>query len=103
MTTAGFEDIPYLQRMNRKHHFSLKWTKPQPLVERRNCLGVAERLDFHGRVLTPLSDESLRNADTRDARLMWALALALLALELWIRRPRSGAQSASPATTDHAA
>src|SRR3712207_6667837 len=26
VTTAGFEDVPYLQRMNRKHHFSLKWT-----------------------------------------------------------------------------
>ena len=59
VTTAGFEDIPHIQRMNRKHHFSLTWTKPEPLVERRNCLGVAERLDFHGRVLIPLADESL--------------------------------------------
>ena len=41
VTTAGFEDIPYIQRMNRKHHFSLKWRKPKPLVERRNCFGVA--------------------------------------------------------------
>ena len=56
VTTAGFEDVPYIQRMNRKHHFSLKWTKPRPLVERRNCLGVAERLDFHGRTLIPLTD-----------------------------------------------
>src|SRR3982751_1560134 len=54
VTTAGFEDIPHIQRMNRKHHFSLKWRKPKPLVERRNCLGVDERLDFHGRGLIPL-------------------------------------------------
>ena len=40
VTTRGFEDIPYIQRMNRKYHFSLKWRKPKPLVERRNCLGV---------------------------------------------------------------
>src|SRR4051812_8115321 len=59
ITTAGFEDIPYIQRMNRKHHFSLKWTKPRPLVERRNCFGVAERLDFHGQTLLPLTDEAL--------------------------------------------
>src|SRR5215211_6792168 len=59
VTTRGFEDIPYIQRMNRKHHFSLKWTKPSPLVERRNCLGVAERLDFHGRVVTPLTTGAL--------------------------------------------
>ena len=40
VTTRGFEDIPYIQRMNRKYHFSLKWRKPKPLVERRNCLGL---------------------------------------------------------------
>ena len=75
MTTAGFEDIPHIQRMNRKHHFSLKWTKPEPLVERRNCLGVAERLDFHGHALIPLTDEALedlaaahRGADGRVSR-----------------------------------
>ena len=59
VTTQGFEDVPFIQRMNRKHHFSLKWTKPQPLVERRNCLGLEERLDFHGRVVTPLTDAAL--------------------------------------------
>ena len=59
VTTRGFEDIPYIQRMNRKYHFSLKWRKPQPLVERRNCLGLDERLDFHGRVLVALQDSGL--------------------------------------------
>jgi N-methylhydantoinase A len=67
VTTAGFEDVPYIQRMNRKHHFSLKWTKPRPLVERRNCLGVAERLDFHGRPLIPLTDEALEDLAGRVA------------------------------------
>jgi N-methylhydantoinase A len=59
VTTRGFEDIPYIQRMNRKYHFSLKWRKPRPLVERRNCLGLTERLDFHGRVLVRLEDSTL--------------------------------------------
>ena len=67
VTTAGFEDVPYIQRMNRKYHFSLKWTKPRPLVERRNCLGVAERLDFHGRTLIPLTDEALEGLAGRVA------------------------------------
>src|SRR5215213_360406 len=67
ITTAGFEDIPYIQRMNRKHHFSLKWTKPRPLVERRNCLGVAERLDFHGRTLVALSEDALEDLAGRIA------------------------------------
>src|SRR3954464_4930400 len=68
VTTAGFEDIPYIQRMNRKYHFSLKWTKPRPLVERRNCLGVAERLDFHGQTLIPLTDEALEDLADRIAQ-----------------------------------
>ncbi|MDQ3227601.1 MAG: hydantoinase/oxoprolinase family protein, partial [Chloroflexota bacterium] len=67
ITTAGFEDVPYIQRMNRKHHFSLKWTKPQPLVERRNCLGVAERIDFHGQTLIPLTDAALEDLSVRIA------------------------------------
>ncbi|HET7094024.1 MAG TPA: hydantoinase/oxoprolinase N-terminal domain-containing protein, partial [Thermomicrobiales bacterium] len=59
VTTRGFEDVPFIQRINRKHHFSLRWRKPRPLVERRHCIGVAERLDFHGDVLTPLTDATL--------------------------------------------
>ncbi|MFN8591674.1 MAG: hydantoinase/oxoprolinase family protein [Thermomicrobiales bacterium] len=67
VTTAGFEDVPHIQRMNRKHHFSLEWTKPEPLVERRNSLGLAERLDFHGRVVTPLTDDALADLADRIA------------------------------------
>ena len=70
VTTRGFEDIPYIQRMNRKYHFSIKWRKPKPLVERRNCLGLAERRDFHGRVLLPLQDSALEGlAQQIEARL----------------------------------
>ena len=70
VTTRGFEDIPYIQRMNRKYHFSLKWRKPKPLVERRNCLGLAERLDFHGSVLIPLEERALQElAQEIEARL----------------------------------
>ncbi len=67
VTTEGFTDVPQIQRMNRKHHFSLTWTKPEPLVERRNCLGVAERVDFHGNVLIPMTDEHLEDLATRVA------------------------------------
>ena len=49
LTTKGFEDIPYIQRINRKHHYDFHWRKPTPLVRRRDCIGVAERLDEDGR------------------------------------------------------
>jgi N-methylhydantoinase A len=67
VTTEGFTDVPQIQRMNRKHHFSLTWTKPEPLVERRNCLGVAERVDFHGNVLIPMTDDNLEDLAARVA------------------------------------
>jgi N-methylhydantoinase A len=63
LTTKGFEDIPYIQRINRKHHYDFHWRKPTPLVRRRDCLGVAERLDEEGRTLTPL------DLDAVEARL----------------------------------
>ena len=62
LTTAGFEDIPYIQRINRKHHYDFRWRKPTPLVRRRDCIGVPGRLDEEGRVLEPLDTERLRDA-----------------------------------------
>jgi N-methylhydantoinase A len=59
LTTVGFEDVPYIQRMNRRYHYSLEWTKPQPLVKRRDTIGVAERLDAKGAVVTPLTAATL--------------------------------------------
>jgi N-methylhydantoinase A len=59
LTTAGFEDVPFIQRMNRRYHYSLEWTKPKPLVKRRDCIGVPERVDHHGEILTPLDDAGL--------------------------------------------
>ena len=59
VTTAGFEDVPFLQRVDRKFHYDLDWERPQPLVERRDCLGVIERLDYTGAVVDPLTAEGL--------------------------------------------
>jgi N-methylhydantoinase A len=59
LTTKGFEDIPYIQRINRKHHYDFRWRKPTSLVRRRDCLGVSERLDEEGGVLTPLDLDAL--------------------------------------------
>ncbi len=54
VTTKGFEDIPYIQRINRKSHYDFSWQKPTPLVRRKDCVGVAERLDEEGQALVPL-------------------------------------------------
>src|SRR5262245_35519363 len=79
LTTKGFEDIPYIQRINRKHHYDFHWRKPTPLVRRRDCIGVVERLDEEGEVLTPLDlddlDETLAGLDRGDGA---AVAVCLL-------------------------
>jgi N-methylhydantoinase A len=61
LTTKGFEDIPFIQRIVRKYHYDYRWRKPEPLVHRPDCLGVAERLDEEGKVLTQIDlDEVAR-------------------------------------------
>ena len=59
LTTKGFEDVPYIQRINRKHHYDFHWRKPQPLMHRPDCLGVAERMDEEGGVLEPIDLDGL--------------------------------------------
>jgi N-methylhydantoinase A len=59
ITTAGFEDILFIQRLHRKHHYDLRWIKPDPFCGRRDCLGVVERVDKDGNILIPLTEEAL--------------------------------------------
>ena len=61
LATAGHEDIPYIQRINRKSLYDLRWEKPRPLlVSRRDSLGVPERLSASGDVISPLDAEAVR-------------------------------------------
>ena len=61
LTTAGHEDIPYIQRINRKTLYDLRWQKPKPLLaSRRDSVGVPERLGSEGQVIRPLDVEAVR-------------------------------------------
>jgi N-methylhydantoinase A len=62
LATAGHEDIPYIQRINRKSLYDLRWEKPKPLlVSRRDSLGVPERLNSAGEVVRPLDLDAARD------------------------------------------
>jgi len=55
VSTAGFEDMPYIQRVNRQELYDLDWDKPRPLLRsRRHCFGVNERINAKGQVTKPL-------------------------------------------------
>lgn len=59
LTTAGFEDIPFIQRISRKYHYDYSWKKPRPLLDRPDCVGVRERTDEEGRTIIPLDLEEV--------------------------------------------
>ena len=85
LTTAGFEDTPYIQRINRRVLYDLRWTKTEPLVaSRRLCLGVGERLDADGAVVRSLDDEEVR-ALARQIRGSGVEAVALSLLFSYVR------------------
>jgi N-methylhydantoinase A len=60
VTTKGFRDVPFIQRGNRKAHYDMSWVKPKPLVKRRHCFELDERIDAHGEVVTPLDPAEVR-------------------------------------------
>ncbi|MEA2525292.1 MAG: N-methylhydantoinase [Thermomicrobiales bacterium] len=80
LVTAGHEDIPYIQRINRKTLYDLFWQKPKPLLKsRRDSLGVPERLAADGRVLRPLDETALaRQCQTLKDEGVEAIAVCLL-------------------------
>ena len=47
----GFHDVPFIQRGNRKSHYDINWVKPEPLVKRRHCFELDERIDADGQVV----------------------------------------------------
>ena len=67
VTTAGFEDIPHLQRADKKDPYNLQAVRPAPFVDRADCLGVPERVDYLGRVVLPLTDAALETLGDRVA------------------------------------
>ena len=59
LITEGFEDVPYIQRINRKGHYDLQWDKPSPLVRRRDTYGVTERHNYSGDVVVSLTETEI--------------------------------------------
>jgi N-methylhydantoinase A len=78
LATRGFRDVPFIQRGNRRHHYDITWTKPDPLVRHRHAMEVAERVDRDGQILEPLDEESVRDAARALKGEVEAIAVTLL-------------------------
>jgi len=60
VTTAGFRDILFLQRHDRRNIYDLRYQRPVPVVERADCFEVTERIDAAGEVICSLDLEAVR-------------------------------------------
>ncbi|MCX8166144.1 MAG: hydantoinase/oxoprolinase family protein [Acidilobaceae archaeon] len=65
LVTKGFRDIIEIGRQNRPKLYDPFFEKPRPLVPRELRVEVEERVDFAGRVLTPLRAEEAEEAARR--------------------------------------
>ena len=65
LTTAGFEDVPVIGRIDKEDPYDLRRAKPRPLVARSDCVGVVERLAADGTVITQLTDDELERVADR--------------------------------------
>jgi N-methylhydantoinase A len=59
ITNEGFEDVPFIGRLDKERLYDLHWEKPKPLVLRRHCLGVAGRVDHDGELVEELDPGDL--------------------------------------------
>lgn len=60
VTTRGFRDVLEIGRGNRPDIYNFRYAKQPPFVPRDLRYEVTERLDWHGDVLEPLDEESVR-------------------------------------------
>ena len=60
ITTEGFEDVLEIGREMRYDIYDLFISMPKPLVPRNLRLGVEERMDKNGQIITQLSEKSLK-------------------------------------------
>lgn len=62
ITTEGFRDVLGAARADRTDHFDLSALENPPLIQRRDVIGVRERVDYTGGAVTPLDLDSLDRA-----------------------------------------
>ncbi|MGO4287309.1 hydantoinase/oxoprolinase N-terminal domain-containing protein, partial [Bosea sp. TAB14] len=68
VTTAGFEDVMQIGRHGRTDVYAITLAQPEPLVARRFCFGVSERVNAAGEITVPLDEAGVRRVATELAK-----------------------------------
>ncbi len=61
ITTLGFSDVLEMGRGDRKDIYNYLWKKPKPLVPRSLRIGIKERSNHLGEVLTPVNEKEVKD------------------------------------------
>jgi len=78
VTTAGFEDLLWLRRQDRAALYDLARAHPEPLVARRDVVGVQERMGPDGAIAALTEREVSRVTDRVRSLAPESVAIALL-------------------------
>ncbi len=79
LTTAGFRDVLFIQRMDKSVVYDMFYQKPEPLIARDRVHEVVERMDARGRIVLPLDEAGLTETiDRLVADGIDAIAVAFL-------------------------
>ena len=84
VTTRGFRDVPFVQRADRRSHYDITWIKPKPLVKRRHCFEVSERLSAKGEIVETVDENQVREIARQIAAAGEIQAVAICTLFSYI-------------------
>ena len=65
LATDGVEDSYHIARGPRQELYNAQYRKPEPLIERKDVIGIPGRLEYDGAELTPLDEDAVRAAARR--------------------------------------
>lgn len=65
LATKGVEDTYHIARGPREELYNAQYRKPAPLIERKDVIGIPERLQYDGSVLLALDEAAIRAAARR--------------------------------------
>jgi len=83
IATEGFRDVLEIARQIRPRLYDIFCEKPKPLIPRRLCYGVPERIDYAGNILQPLDEDAVRTV-VRESREQGVEAVAVCLLHSYI-------------------
>ena len=79
ITTKGFRDVLEIGRQRRASLYDFNFTRPTPIIPRRYRFEVEERLDYTGKIITPLNMKKLKEISKKISKIdVSSIAIALL-------------------------